>query len=188
MHNLLAWIAPSLIILAALMTASNLGTKVTGSGFIVFTFGALAWLAIGLTEGPPSLIWQNVVLTGLNLFGVWRWLGRQASIEEGGKAAAEASEAVEGETLFPVSLLGNASLFGTGGAELGALVDGMAGASSGRLRYVVVAEGGVAGIGETLRRVDWSNLRIEGEQPVANLDVAQFARLDALPPDQWPAR
>ena len=32
------------------------------------------------------------MLTGLNLFGIWRWLGRQARIEEGATAAAEASE------------------------------------------------------------------------------------------------
>ena len=60
-----------------------------------------------------------------------------------------------GETLFPVSLLTRAKIVGAGGAELGTCVDAMAGCRGGMPRYVVVAEGGVAGVGETLRRVEW---------------------------------
>jgi hypothetical protein len=91
--------------LAALIVASNLGARITGIGFIVFTVGSVSWTILGLTTEQPNLLWQNVVLTGLNLFGVWRWLGWQARIEEGGDAAARESRSEPGETLFPVSLL-----------------------------------------------------------------------------------
>ena len=37
MHNFLTWVAPIATIIAALMTASNLGSRITGAGFIVFT-------------------------------------------------------------------------------------------------------------------------------------------------------
>ena len=66
-----------MIILGALLTASNLGAKITGTGFIAFTLGSILWLAIGLVSGPSSLIWQNIILTLLNAFGIWRWLGRR---------------------------------------------------------------------------------------------------------------
>ena len=40
MDNLAIWVAPIATTLAALMTASNLGSRITGYGFIVFTIGS----------------------------------------------------------------------------------------------------------------------------------------------------
>src|SRR5919107_6216540 len=105
MQDIVSWVATVATITAALMTASNLGPRITGYGFGVFTVGSVAWLALGLMTGQRALVWTNIVLTVLNLFGIWRWLGRQARIEDGAAAAAEASEDVPGESLFPVSLL-----------------------------------------------------------------------------------
>src|SRR5688500_5508737 len=105
MDQLAPWVATIATILAACMTASNLGSRITGYGFIVFTFGSIAWFVTGLTSGQPALIWTNVVMTLLNLFGVWRWLGRQARVEEGAQTAARKSEALPTETLFPASRL-----------------------------------------------------------------------------------
>jgi hypothetical protein len=127
------------------------------------------------------------VLTGLDIFGVWRWLGRQASVEEGARSAAEASEKAPGETLFPLSLLTHARVM-SGKAELGRCIDAMAGCSSGRLDYVVVSHGGVAGMGETLRRLPWSNAKVEGERVLTDLVPDRFSELEALPRDEWPAR
>ena len=87
------------------MTASNLGSRITGYGFVVFTLGSLAWLSVGAMTGQAPLLWTNVVLTVVNLFGVWRWLGRQTRLETGAEAAAQASQVTPGEALFPVSLL-----------------------------------------------------------------------------------
>ena len=88
MESIATWVAPVATTIAALMTASNLGSRITGYGFIVFTVGSLAWLTLGITTGQANLLWQNVILTALNLFGIWRWLGRQAQIEDGGSRGA----------------------------------------------------------------------------------------------------
>jgi hypothetical protein len=187
MENSLSWVATAATILAASITASNLGTRITGYGFIVFTVGSIAWFSFGLMSGQPALMWTNAALTFLNLFGIWRWLGRQATIEDGSAAAAKASRATPGEALFAVSLLAHAKVRSES-AALGACVDAMAGCASGRIAYVMVSEGGIAGAGETLRRLPWDGVRVDGEEVVTRLDEAQFCELEPVPKDQWPAR
>lgn len=187
MADTISWFATAATILAATMTASNLGSRITGFGFIVFTVGSLAWLATGVLTDQPALIWTNVVLTALNLFGVWRWLGRQARVEEGARAASEASERTPGEALFPVSLLTRARVM-CGEEEVGACIDAMAGCRSGQLAYVVVSDGGIAGVGETLRRLPWASAHVEGERLVADCTAAALRSLEELSRDEWPAR
>ena len=187
MDSSVSWIATAATIVAACMTASNLGSRITGYGFGVFTIGSIAWLSVGLMTDQPALLWTNIVLTGLNLFGVWRWLGRQARVEEGARSAAHASELAAGESLFPASLLSSAKVRGHEG-EIGVCVDAMAGCDSGRIAYVMVSEGGVAGVGETLRRLPWSRVRAEGDELIARLGAAEFQKLQAVPKDEWPAR
>jgi hypothetical protein len=187
MADTISWIATIATIIAASMTAANLGSRVTGYGFVVFTFGALCWLAVGAMTGQPALLWTNVVLTVLDVFGVWRWLGRQSRVEEGARAAAEASEATPGESLFPVSLLSRATVQ-CGGSEVGRCVDAMAGCRSGQLSYVVVSQGGVAGVGETLRRLPWRSACVDGDRLAVRLPRHDFERLEELPRDQWPGR
>ena len=188
METILTWIAPCATIIAALMTASNLGAKITGAGFIVFTVGSLSWLALGMIGDNPALLWMNVALTFLNLFGIWRWLGRQAKFEDGGQHAAAASEGKPSETLFPLSLTAKAAVSGRGGAELGKCVDAMAGCSSGRIAYLVVAKGGVGGVGERLRRLDWGDVTVDSETITAKFDRPGFDRLAILEKDKWPGR
>jgi membrane protein implicated in regulation of membrane protease activity len=187
MADTISWIATVATIIAAFMTASNLGAKITGLGFAVFLIGSLAWLATGILTGQPALSWTNVILTLLNIFGVWRWLGRQASVEEGGRAAAEASVETPGETLFPVSLLTRADVL-CRGENAGRCVDALAGCRSGQLAYVVISEGGVAGIGETLRRLPWKAAQIDEDKLVTKLSRDQFEHLEELQRDRWPAR
>jgi hypothetical protein len=184
MADTISWVATIATIIAASMTAANLGSRITGYGFCVFLVGSLAWLATGLMTNQPALTWTNIVLSVLNIFGIWRWLGRQAKVEEGARTAAEASERMPTETLFPVSLLARAPVL-SGGREIGHCIDAMAGSSSGQLSYVVVSQGGVAGVGETLRRLPWSAAKVEGEQLIAEI---QPNRLQELSRDQWPAR
>ena len=187
MADTISWIATVATVLAAFMTASNLGSRITGYGFCVFLVGSLAWLTNGIMTQQPALTWTNVVLTGLNIFGIWRWLGRQARVEQGAERASEASEQTPGEALFPVSLLTRAPVR-CGGDEVGTCVDAMAGCSSGRLAYVVVSQGGVAGVGETLRRLPWIAAQADAEQLVSRLSPDEFERLEVLPKDSWPAR
>ena len=188
MESIASWVAPTATIIAALMTASNAGSRITGYGFIVFTIGSLAWLVLGIMTGQPNLLGQSIILTGLNLFGIWRWLGRQARIDDGGTAAQEQSTDLASETLFAASLLSKAKLIGTGGEELGSSVEAMLGCRSGRPSYLVIAAGGVAGVGETLRRVDWRDATVEGDRLVTTLTPAEFANAADLARDQWPGR
>ena len=187
MAETISWIATVATIIAASMTAANLGSRITGYGFAVFLVGSLAWLATGLLSHQPALVWTNVVLTMLNIFGIWRWLGRQSRVEEGARTAAQASEAAPGETLFPISLLARAPV-DCSGQEVGHCIDAMAGCASGRLNYLVVSQGGVAGVGETLRRVSWQDARVEGEKVTVSISGTEFDRLEELARDEWPGR
>ena len=187
MDNLASWVATTATILAACMTASNLGSRITGYGFAIFTVGSVAWFAVGMLTHQPALVWTNVVMTGLNLFGIWRWLGRQAKVEEGAMQAARDSRQTPGESLFPVSLLTSTAVCGSDG-ELGTCVDAMAGSQSGNIAYVVVAQGGVGGVGETLRRLDWRACRFDGNSVLASVGNMEFQRLPTLRRDHWPDR
>jgi len=74
------------------------------------------------------------------------------------------------------------------GQSIGHCVDAMAGCTSGRLSYLAVGEGGVAGVGESLRRLPWSICSVEGEQVLANIRQSEFRSLNPLEPEHWPAR
>lgn len=66
------WFATVTGIVAAIMVASN--TAVSGWGFVVFTFSSISWVVAGWLMNTKSLMSLNVVLTVVNLAGVWRWL------------------------------------------------------------------------------------------------------------------
>ena len=187
MADTISWVATIATVIAALMTASNLGSRVTGLGFAIFTAGALCWVRVGILSHEPALVWTNVVLTALDLFGVWRWLGRQAGMEEGARTASEASQRTPGEALFPVSLLSRAPV-NCGAAELGHCIEAMAGCRSGRLDYLIVSEGGVAGVGERLRRLPWADAHVEDNEVAVQLTPEQFGCLEELQRDEWPGR
>ena len=187
MIDIVSWVATGATILAACMTASNLGARITGYGFIVFTVGSIAWFTLGWLTDQQPLVWTNIVMTFLNLFGVWRWLGRQAKVEKGGRSAAVESEHRPGETLFPVSLLTGAHAH-AGGRTVGSCVDAMAGCGSGRISYVVVSDGGLAGVGETLRRVPWTSAQIQDGALRIDTDRAGFECLEQVEREAWPPR
>ena len=180
------WVATAATVIAALMTASNLGPRITGAGFGVFLIGSLAWLADGVINGQSALIWTNAILTVLNIFGIWRWLGREAGVEKGARTAAEGSRRMPGDDLVPVSLFTRAKVT-INGEGAGSCVDAMADSKTGRLCYVVVTDGGMAGVGETLRRLDWPDARIEGDEIRASIDGGAKA-LETIEREQWPAR
>jgi hypothetical protein len=184
MADIIQWVATAATICAALVTASNLGARITGYGFAIFLIGSLAWIATALLTDQPALLWTNAVLSVLNLFGIWRWLGRQAKVEEGGAIASRASHFTPGEELFPVSRLTSAEVH-SAGERIGSCVDAMAGGSSGSIRYVILSDGGIAGVGETLRRADWERLTIEGERLLLDRDPAELPEVER---NRWPAR
>ena len=94
MEMIANWVAPIATTLAAILVAANLGTRITGWGFVVFSVGSVGWIVIGAVTDQPNLLWQNVFLLFVNLVGVWRWLGIRARYEKGAGAATEASARV----------------------------------------------------------------------------------------------
>jgi hypothetical protein len=177
MENAAGWIALVATCSAALMTASNLGARVTGWGFVIFTVGSLAWTTVAIMSGQTQLLWSNAFLTVVDVFGIWRWLGRQARVQDTAKAAIEKSEREPRPTLFSATALGGMPVIGSGGAKVALAVEAMAACSTGQLEYLIISAGGVGGIGETLHRLPWSQARIVDAKVETDLDSAAVSRL-----------
>lgn len=186
MTEIAGWIAPIATMIAAMMTAANLGARVTGWGFVVFVVGSICWTTVGIGTDQANLLWTNGFLTLVNIVGVWRWLGRQARYDDGGEAAARRSAAARVPTLFPASSLVGAKLTGRGGETIATVVDAMTRCSDARLAYLVVSQGGVGGVGERLHALDPSELHISHEGVATDLTPAELAALPVLEPDRWP--
>lgn len=77
MDGVFGWYASRSGMLAAIVIASNLGRRITGWGFVLFTTCSIAWIIAGLRDGEQALLWQNIVLFMTNLLGVYRWLIRK---------------------------------------------------------------------------------------------------------------
>lgn len=73
----LKWFASGSGMIAAAMVSLDLGRKVTGWGFVLFLASSIAWIAGSVLTKDFALGTQNIVLFGINLFGVYRYLIRQ---------------------------------------------------------------------------------------------------------------
>jgi len=182
------WVAPVATMLAAMMTAANLGTRFTGWGFVVFLAGSIAWVTVAATTDQPNLLWSNLFLTLVNMIGIWRWLGRQAKLDDGAKLATERSEAAQAPALFPATMLQDHPLAGPDGQTIGRVAGAMVECGGGRISYLLVGEGGVAGVGERLHMLGWDDLRIAGDTLSSRLDARALAALPEVAPDAWPER
>lgn len=74
MLEVIRWAAAGGAMVAALVVAARFTPKITGYGFVLFTVSSVLWIVAGYLDGLNSLIAQNAILTGVNLFGVYRWL------------------------------------------------------------------------------------------------------------------
>ena len=63
--------------IAAAMVSLDLGRKVTDWGFVIFLASSIAWISGSVLTQDFALGTQNVVLFGINLFGVYRYLIRK---------------------------------------------------------------------------------------------------------------
>ena len=75
--NVLKWFASGSGMIAAAMVSFDLGRKVTGWGFVLFVASSIAWIGGSVMTHDFALGTQNVVLFGINLFGVYRYLIRK---------------------------------------------------------------------------------------------------------------
>lgn len=73
----LKWFASISGILAAFMVSLDSGRRVTGWGFALFVASSVAWISGALMSGDEPLLSQNLVLFGINIFGVYRYLIRK---------------------------------------------------------------------------------------------------------------
>jgi sporulation protein YlmC with PRC-barrel domain len=186
MGEIAAWVAPIATAIAAMMTASNLGTRITGWGFVLFTIGSLAWITEAVATHQTNLLLTNAFLTLVNIVGIWRWLGRQATYDKGARAAEADSEEAGRPDLFQLGGLLGKTVTDRSGKTLGHVVDAMAECVSGRISYLVLREGSEATIGERLHALPWKRIRIDQES-VRLADGAGLRGLPEIDPAHWPA-
>jgi sporulation protein YlmC with PRC-barrel domain len=173
--------------IAAVMTAANLGTRVTGWGFAVFAVGAVAWMIVGAATGQRNLLISNGFLLLVDLIGVWRWLGQRARYDSGAEAARRRSARAATPDLFALSKLEGMSVRAPDGTTVGSVVDAMATCDRASVAYLVVREGGVGGVGERLRALGWDEVRLRADGLDSQLDSDQLQTRPTLTADAWPA-
>ncbi|WP_417603897.1 PRC-barrel domain-containing protein [Novosphingobium anseongense] len=187
MVQIASWIAPIATMIAAMMTAANLGARVTGWGFVVFTLGSIGWSIIGITSDQANLVATNGFLTLVNVVGIWRWLGRQRAYEDGAASATAASRRARSTTLLTATGFAGMPVYDCRGEAVGRTVEALIACASGEVAYVVVASGGVAGIAESLRAVAIEDLRLGCERLDLAIAAEAFTRLPELTAGDWPA-
>ncbi len=100
MNGPLEWIGAIGAILAAAMIAADLGRRVTGWGFVLFSVVSVVWIVSGLTSDGMPIAVQNGILLVINVYGVWQFLlspRKKREIEEAERIADEAKERVAAE-------------------------------------------------------------------------------------------
>jgi hypothetical protein len=101
MNGPLEWVGAIGAILAAALIAADLGRRVTGWGFVLFSVVSVVWIVSGLTavDGMPIAV-QNGLLLLINLYGVWQFLlspKKKREIEKAEELAKQAKEQVATE-------------------------------------------------------------------------------------------
>lgn len=187
METIAGWIAPAATMLAAMMTAANLGARVTGWGFVVFTVGSISWCVVAIGSGQQNLLWTNGFLVLVNALGIWRWLGRQARYEDGGAEATRRSARARVPDLMALGALPGARVTTGEGQPVGVVVEAMMRCRGGDLAYVVISEGGVAGVGERLHAVHPRELTFTPDGVVCALSALQLRSRPTLREGHWPA-
>lgn len=185
--DLAGWVAPAATMIAAMMTAANLGARITGWGFVVFTIGSVGWSVVGLSSGQTNLVATNAFLTLVNGVGIWRWLGRQRVYEDGGKAAQNASRRSRSPTLFTATGFGGMRVLSSDGRDIGKSVEALLECGTGTVSYVVVASGGVGGVKEALRAVPADAVQFDCEELRLSFSRQDFELLEPIVDDEWPA-
>ncbi len=170
---------------AAVMTAANLGSRVTGWGFVVFTVGSLAWTVVGLSSGQTNLLATNGFLTLVNLVGIWRWLGRQRAYDDGGDSAKSASLRASVPSLFTATGIAGMAVVDDRGETVGTSVEALLACESGEISYVVVASGGIGGLGEGLRAVPHDDIAFGCDRLSLMINAAAFGTLALLRDGDW---
>ena len=73
----LKWAAAGSGIVAAFGVSTDCGRRVTGWSFVLFVASSICWISGAVITDDWALGTQNVVLFGINLLGVYRYLIRK---------------------------------------------------------------------------------------------------------------
>ena len=79
--EILKWGASISGIVAAFMVALDYGRRITGWGFALFVLSSIAWIAGAFLGSDEPLLSQNLVLFGINILGVYRYLIRKQPVD-----------------------------------------------------------------------------------------------------------
>lgn len=99
MNGPLEWVGAIGAIIAAALIAADLGRRVTGWGFVLFSVVSVVWIVSSLsaTDRMPIAV-QNGILLIINLYGVWQFLlsrKKKREIEKAEELAEKAKGDVE---------------------------------------------------------------------------------------------
>ena len=73
--DIASWSATATGISAAVLVSLNLGVRVTGWAFVIFTVSSVAWmLTAWIREDATALFIQNAVMFVINVIGIYRYL------------------------------------------------------------------------------------------------------------------
>lgn len=75
--DLFKWYAAISGTIAAFMVSLDSGRRVTGWGMVLFVTSSIAWISGAMMTEDEPLGAQNMVLLGINSFGVYRYLIRR---------------------------------------------------------------------------------------------------------------
>jgi hypothetical protein len=78
--DILKWTASGSGIIAAFMVSLDLGRRLTGWGFVLFVGSSICWMSGALLTQDWALGTQNIVLFGINILGVYRYLVRKERV------------------------------------------------------------------------------------------------------------
>lgn len=186
MDGITGWLASIATIAGGLTVALNLGTRVTGWGFVLLSLGSLFWVLNALGNQADSLLLANAVLGAVNAFGVWRWLGRRSRIERGSAVAMERSAEAPGPNLLAASALIEGPLTLAGDRPFATVVDAMFDCERQELAYLVAAFDGIAGLGEEFRAIEAAHVRLAADGAHCALTERQLRSLRPIDPAAWP--
>jgi hypothetical protein len=74
MQKLLRWCASFLTIVPGIVIAARVQPSWTGWAFVALTGGAVTWIAVAFMSKDYALLVQNIAITFINCFGIYRWL------------------------------------------------------------------------------------------------------------------
>lgn len=183
--DLAGWVAAGATMLAAIMTAANLGSRVTGWGFAVFLLGAIAWIIVAISTGQRTLLLSNAFLALIDMVGIWRWLGRRAALDDGAERAEHKTQDTEAP-LFRVALLEDAAICDRQGETVANSVGAMADCGSGTISYVMARAVAEESRPARYVAIPWGWLAPDDGKLRLRSDGRSLDRLAPVDAEAWP--